>query len=417
MLWNFLSMPLTLVTNIVITRYMGAQAYGDYLYIQKVFDLVYVILGFGLMQSVNRAILLSKDETSTRELYGSGFLTLLFVWIVVCVALYAATFISPNFKAKGLVGLMLCVIPFSLVHYTTLYFEQILPSSNKITELIIQRYIPRIGLFLMALIIYLTVMKVELGWNPIVVVWALFWGTQVLVYLYVFRRIKPSFKNIRERVGTILRIDKEYGIQVYIGNLFSNVFAALMPIFLSFFGEDNAGVGFYALSLSLSAPLSFIPVVVATSHYQKFAEYKAIPKKLMMTTFLVSLGAMLCLWILVTPFINIFYTKEFHPVIWLTFISSVGTLFYGFSDFFSRYLMAQGKGKSLRNSSFIVGFCTLATSVALIPFLHETGAAIAHVAAGLVYFGIILFYYKKCVNENMVTFEEPRLEEITTSKE
>lgn len=410
MLWNVLSMPLTLVTNIVVTRYMGAQAYGDYLYVQKVFDLVYVLLGFGLMQSVNRAVLLCKDEKTTREYYGGGFVWLLFIWLLICIALYAATFISPNFKAKGMFEIMLCVIPFSLIHYTMNYFEQILPASNKIRELIIQRYVPRIGLFLIALVIYLTVMKVDLGLNPVVVVWTLFWGTQLIVYLYVFRKIKPSFENLKKRMKEILRIDKEFGIQVYVGNLFSNVFTALMPVFLSFFGEDNAGVGFYALSLSLSAPLAFIPVVVATSHYQKFAEYKFIPRKLLVTTFLSSAGAMLCLWVLVAPFVNIFYTDEFTPVIGLTFITSVGTLLYGFSDFFSRFLMSQGKGKSLRNSSFIVGFATLAISVGLIPLLHETGAAIAHVGAGAVYILIIINYYRKCVKDNIIMVEETSTE-------
>lgn len=404
MLWNFLSMPLAIVTNIVITRYMGAKDYGDYLYVQKVFDFAFIILGLGVLQSVNRAVLLAKEkgEQEIREYYGSGFLCLLVVYALICAALYAFTFVSPNIKAKGIFDIMLCVIPFSLVHYTMSYFEQVLPSSNRITDLIIQRYVPRIGLFVLALALYLVVKKVDLGVSPVVVVWSIFWGTQILVYLYVFKRIKPSFANVKYRVRTILRIDKEYGIQVYFGNLFSTAFTALMPIFLSYFGEDNAGVGFYTLSLMLSQPLSFIPVVVATSHYQKFADYKFIPRKLMMTTFLISIAAMLFLWIIVAPFINIFYTPDFSPVIYLTIISSVGTLLYGISDFFSRYLMAQGKGKPLRNSSFIVGFTTLALSVALIPWIHETGAAITHVGAGLIYFFIILYYYRKCVNENKI---------------
>lgn len=403
MLWNFLSLPLGLVTNIVITRYMGAKDYGDYLYVQKVFDFAFIILGFGVLQSINRVVLLAKDngEKEIREYYGSGYLCLLAVYAIICITLYVFTFISPNIRAKGIFHIMLCVIPFSLVHYTMSYFEQVLPASNKITELIIQRYIPRIGLFVLALILYLVVKKINIGMSPIVVVWSLHWGIQILVFLYVFKRIKPAFSNIKIRVKKILRIDKEFGIQVYFGNLFSTAFTALMPIFLSYFGDDNAGVGFYSLSLMLSQPLSFIPVVVATSHYQKFADYKSIPRKLMITTFMVSIVAMLCLWIIVTPFINFFYTSEFTPVIYLTFISSIGTLLYGFSDFFSRYLMAQGKGKSLRNSSFIVGFSTLALSVGLIPWIHETGAAIAHVGAGMVYILIILFYYRKCVHDNM----------------
>lgn len=402
MLWNFLSLPLTIVTNIVITRYMGAASYGDYLYVQRVFDFVYIILGFGVLQSINRAVLLAKDkgEQEIREYYGSGYLCLLVIYAIICISLYAFTFISPNIREKGLVEIMLCVIPFSLVNYTATYFEQVLPASNRINDLIIQRYIPRIGLFVLSLVLYIVLKKVEWDVSPLVVVWSIFWGTQILTYLYVFKRIKPSFVNAKSKISDIIKIDKEFGIQVYLGNIFSTAFTALMPIFLSYFGEDNAGVGFYSLSLMLSQPLSFIPVVVATSHYQKFADYKSIPRKLMTMTFLISCAAMVFLWIFVTPFIKFFYTPEFSPVIYLTIISSVGTLLYGISDFFSRYLMAQGKGKPLRNSSFIVGFITLAMSVALIPWIHETGAAITHVAAGLVYFFIIVFYYRKCAKEN-----------------
>ena len=402
MLWNFLSLPLTIVTNIVITRYMGAASYGDYLYVQRVFDFVYIILGFGVLQSINRAVLLAKDkgEQEIREYYGSGYLCLLVIYAIICISLYAFTFISPNIREKGLVEIMLCVIPFSLVNYTATYFEQVLPASNRINDLIIQRYIPRIGLFVLSLVLYIVLKKVEWDVSPLVVVWSIFWGTQILTYLYVFKRIKPSFANAKFKIRDIIKIDKEFGIQVYFGNIFSTAFTALMPIFLSYFGEDNAGVGFYSLSLMLSQPLSFIPVVVATSHYQKFADYKSIPRKLMTMTFLISCAAMVFLWIFVTPFIKFFYTPEFSPVIYLTIISSVGTLLYGISDFFSRYLMAQGKGKPLRNSSFIVGFITLAMSVALIPWIHETGAAITHVTAGLVYFFIIVFYYRKCAKEN-----------------
>lgn len=401
MLWNFMSMPLAIVTNIVVTRYLGAGLYGDYLYVQKVFDFTYIILGFGVLHSVNRAILLAKDDNQRREFYGSGYICLFFVYAVMCVALYIFVLLSPNIEAKGLRTIMMCVIPFSIIHLTSLYFEQVLPSSNKISELIVQRYFPRIIMFVMMLVLYIVSRKEHLAFNPMAVVWTIFWGTQFFVYLYVFKKIRPSIKNVKFRVKEILAIDKEFGIQVYFGNLFSTAFTALMPVFLSTFGEDNSGVGFYSLSLMLSQPLSFIPVVIATSHYQRFADYKSIPRKLMLTTFSISIAAMMFLWIVVTPFVNVFYTSEFSPVIYLTIISSIGTLLYGISDFFSRYLMSQGRGKALRNSSFIVGFVTLLMSVLLIPRLHELGASITHVGAGIVYFIIILYYYKKCVKDNL----------------
>lgn len=400
MIWNVCCIPLGIISNIVITRYLGAKSFGDYLYVSRVFAFAFILLGFGVLQSLNRAILLSHDEKTTREYYGSGFLCLFAVYFIISIALYVFTFVSPNIREKDIFELMVCVIPFSLLQFTSDYFEQVLPSSNRITELIVQRYVPRILLFVIALVIYFVVMKVDMGWQPVVVIWTLHWGIQLVIYLWIFKRIKPDFTNIKARVKTIFKIDKEFGIQVYFGNLFSTAFTAMMPIFLSYFGDDNSGVGFYSLSLQLSQPLSFIPVVVATSYYQKFADYKAIPRKLLLTTFALSVGTMLCLWIIITPFINIFYTSEFSPVIYLTIISSIGTLLYGFSDFFSRYLMAQGKGKPLRNSSFVVGFTTLAMSVAMIPCIHETGAAITHVAAGLIYFFTIVYYYRRCVKEN-----------------
>lgn len=173
-----------------------------------------------------------------------------------------------------------------------------------------------------------------------------------------------------------------------------------MPLLISHFSIDNVDVGFYSLSLMLASPLSYIPIVIATSHYAKFANYKAIPKKLFLVTGAFSLFGLICLWIIVGPFVNIFYTPDFKPVIFLTFITSIGTLLYSLSDFISRYLASQGDGKALRNSSWIVGFTTLSLSLLLIPKYKATGASITHVVAGIVYIGTIFFYYFKRVKFN-----------------
>ena len=401
MCWNFFGIPLAFVTNIVVTRYMGADRYGDYLYIQKVFDFAFIIFNFGLLRSLNRCILLCRDsEEESREFFGSGLILLIAIYLLITAALYIFAFINPGIKEKGILQIFLCIIPFSLIHYFIQYFEQTLPSSNKINLLIIERYIPRIGFFLFSLLIYFIVMKRDFRWSPVVIVWTSFLSTQLLVYLFVIRKLRPSFKNIKSNIAAILKQNKIYGSQVYIGDLFSTAFTALMPLLLSMFGETNSGVGYYSLSLMLSHPLSFIPVVVATSHYQAFATYTKLPKRLVTVTFAISLFALVCLWILVTPFINLFYTAEYSPVIALTFISSIGTLLYGISDFISRFLMAHGNGKALRNSSFIVGFGTLAMSLALIPIIHEIGAAITHLGAGIIYLLIVVVYYRKQVRAN-----------------
>lgn len=398
MFWNFVGIPLGIVTNIVITRYMGADSYGDYLYIQRIFELAFILLGFGMVQSLNRVVLLAKNDEHRRQFFGSGLICLFVVYAIICCALYLYAFVSPNFREKGILEIFLIMIPFSIIFYLLQYLEQVLPSCNKINWLIIQRYTPRIGFFLIGLFVYYYIMRRDLSWNPVIVVWSSFLATQLMVYMFILRKMRPSFKNAKERISEIWQCNKEYGEHVYIGNLFSTAFSALMPVILSMVSDTNSGVGFYSLSLTLSAPLSFIPIVIATSHYQQFAKYDSIPRKILEFTIGISIVALVGLWALVGPFVSICYTKEFSPVIMLTIITSIGTLLYGLSDFFSRFLMAKGMGKLLRNSSFIVGFTTFFSSLITIPLFQATGAALTHMVAGIVYLIIIVVYYKRCIS-------------------
>lgn len=395
--WNVFSIPLGIVTNIIVTRYLGAEAYGNYLYVQKVFDFVFTILNFGIIRSVNRAILISKSDEKKRGIIGTGLFYLAGLYIVMSLAMYVGIFTLPNFKEKGLVSLFILVIPFSFITYLNKYYEQILPANNRIDLLIIQRYIPRITYFLFALAIYFWFSKSNM--KPLFVIFAIYLSTQLLTYIYVLIRLKPLFKEIRSNASEIRKIDKAYGIQVYIGDLLSTALIAMIPLLISQFGESNTGVGFYALSLTLSTPLSFVPQVMATSHYSEFVNYKKIPKKLFLTTYGISLGALTCLWILVTPFVKLFYAPEFYPVIGLTFITSIGTILYGFADFISRYLTSQAAGKQLRNSSIIVGLSTFTLSLVLIPIKGETGAAITHAFSGVVYIISIVLFYKSFINK------------------
>ncbi|HPH53192.1 MAG TPA: oligosaccharide flippase family protein [Bacteroidales bacterium] len=399
LIWNFIALPLSFVTNIVVTRYMGAEQYGNYLYIQRVLEFAIIVLNFGLFRSINRAVLLADTEEKRREYYGIGLLYLGAIYLLIVISLVLAAFIMPNFSEKGIKEIFLCIVPFCFIYYFKHLYEQILPANNRIDLLIIARYYPRIAFFVCSGVIY-WLFKGNDTLNPVIVVWSFFLTTQLFIYLYVLFRLRPKFTHLKERLREAFRYNKEYGIHVYFGDLFSTAFTALMPLLISRFSADNVDVGFYSLSLMLSSPLSYIPIVIATSHYAKFATYNTIPKKLFLVTGAFSLFGLICLWVIVGPFVNLFYTPDFKPVIFLTFITSIGTLLYSLSDFISRYLASQGDGKALRNSSWIVGFTTLSLSLLLIPKYKATGASITHVVAGIVYIGTIFFYYFKRVKFN-----------------
>jgi len=102
----------------------------------------------------------------------------------------------------------------------------------------------------------------------------------------------------------------------------------------------------------------------------------------------------------VPPFIKYFYGNEFLPVIELNYLVCFGILLHGMADFFNRFLGAHGKGKLLRNSSFIVGIATLGINIILIPKFGAMGAAYTKILSGLVYLLVMLFCYHRVIKVN-----------------
>ena len=170
--------------------------------------------------------------------------------------------------------------------------------------------------------------------------------------------------------------------------------SSLSGLLISYFGVNNSGVGYYALAITISEPLTFIPNVIATTHYKDFSTTASIPRRLLLITIGISVGALVLCWLLVGPFIRIFY-PEFRTVITLTYIVSMGVILNGFGDFYNRFLGAHGEGKSLRNSAVIVGIVLLICNFTLIPHFGETGAAYTRAISGLIYILSMIWFYRR----------------------
>lgn len=214
------------------------------------------------------------------------------------------------------------------------------------------------------------------------------------------------------RLIEIWDYNKCFGFNVYIGSLFAVGFTRLTAILISYFDSDNSGVGFYSLALTICMPLSLIPNTIATTHYKEFSLSERIPHKLLLITLGLSLASLLTLWLIIGPFVYFFYGQEYAGVIALNFIVSFGVTAHGLSDFFNRYLGANGQGRALRNSSFVVGVSMLSLSLLLIPKLGEYGAAYATLFTGCTYLCVIVWYYIKFVNREKEVQMDKTLQEV-----
>lgn len=388
---NIIGIPIGIITSIIITRYLGAQGYGDYKFILSIFNFAIIIFTFGFFQAGNRALVLNQDKQKAKEYYGTELIITGALFIIMSLFLMLYAFFDNNIQEKLLDRFLLYLIPFGWVFLMTRYFETLFQADNKISLLGQFRLYPKIGFLLSAVLIYFSFNN--LAANRLFVVYGLYLITEVIVYIHILKKLNVSFLNFKSRFNEIWEYNKTFGFNVYLGSLFAVGFGQLTEILISYFGVDNTGVGFYSLALTFTMPLTFIPNTIATTHYKDFSTSKKIPRKLVMITLGLSFSALIGLWIIVPPFIKYFYGIEFESVIILNFIVSIGVIAYGFGDFYNRYLGANGQGKALRNSSFVVGSSMMLFNIIFIPRWGETGAAYAKLITGFVYLFIIIYYY------------------------
>ena len=394
---NVFIIPLSFVSNIIITRFLGPIAFGDFKFLLYVFSFSLVLFNFGFFQAGNRALVLNTDLEKAREYYGSMLVILLGLFLVIAIVIFGYALVDENIKAKGLRTLLIFIIPFSWVFLLGSYFEVLFQADNRIGLLAKSRLYPKIVFFLSILILYLFFFKYQ--GNKLKLIWIFYLITQIAGFAYIISKINPSFRNSRARIKEIWFYNKTYGFNVYFGALFNVGFAGLGSLLISYFGIDNSGVGFYSLAITITEPLGYIPNIIATTHYKDFSTQIKIPKKLILLTVAVTFSALVLTWILVGPFIKYFYGAEFYPVIYLTYIVSFGVIMNGFADFFNRFLGSHGQGKALRNSAIIVGLFIMVFNIALIPLLKEKGAAYSLVCSSFIYIFAMLWFYRQLVSK------------------
>ena len=390
---NILGLPLGFISSILLTKFLGSSGYGDFQFFINFFNLVVVIVNIGLFHAGSRAFTLSENDVSSREYYGSLLILFIFIGILSTLIVLSYSLFDTNIVEKKLNTVLLFLIPVNWMYICINFADVIFQADNKIKELAIFRVLPKF-LFVICIAIILYFYRDEILKKLLICLY-IYFVLHGLCFFLILKKISPIFSNYKLRIREILRFNKSFGLDVYLGSVASVGFGYLSGILISYFDINNAGVGYFSLAMTISSPLLLIPNTMATSHYKEFATMNVVPKKMFTLTFIVCLMAMIFLWFFVPVFIDFFYGKEFRIVGKLSFILSMGFLLHGLGDFFNRFLGAHGQGKILRNSSLLVGTSTLLLNFILIPLFKVEGSAYAKISASTIYFVSMFFYYKK----------------------
>lgn len=384
---NLIGLPLTLITSILLARYLGPVKYGNYKFIIHICTLFASIVTIGFFQAASRALLLNNDSKKNGEIYGATLFLTLLMSVVMTIGIGITAFFYDDDETKS--GLY-TILPFAFIFLFIRITEVMLRADNKI-KLLSRFKIGSPSLYLLATVLLFFLIKTY-NVNHVILGYVV---SQIVCVIYLVSQLKVSFGNIKTRLHELWSLNKSYGFHVYLGSLFSMGVSHLNPVLVGLFSSDNTGVGFYSIAIAITAPLAMIPVTVATVFYREFTNKNSVPNKVLFATVGLSFLALLLLILIVKPFVGFFYGNEYDAVVPLTLIASIGTLFHGFGDFYNYFFSANGKGKLLRNTSIIVGTGTLLTNLLLVPNHGAYGAAFAKVAGGLIYFMTMLIYYFK----------------------
>lgn len=210
----------------------------------------------------------------------------------------------------------------------------------------------------------------------------------VIVKKWGYKIMFPSLKDIKSEI--------KKGVDVFINNIFPNLYNSLGTILLGFFwgreanGILDAGRKFSsALQQIISALIrTFFPFLARRP--DKFRQFSLLT---------IGIGTLLStLLFLFSPLlIHLFFSPEFEPAINVARLMSVVLLFNTLSGVYGgSYMILQGYEKQLRNITIACSILAFIVSVPLIYFYSFIGCAIELVLA-IMGLGVIpmIFVYRK----------------------
>lgn len=389
---NLVSIPLGIVSSVIMTRNLTPDQYGSYKYVLSLCNLLATLVTFGFFQAGSRALLLNDDKEKARQIYGAEIILTAIMSLFMSLSLFIISFYENDPIVKKAIYI---IIPFCFVFLVTRITDVMLRADNKVSLIVQYKILTPILEIVAVVVLFYVIRQYRVDY-----VILLSMIGQLICVAYLVIKMNISFKSFSDIYKEIWYYNKTYGFHVYLGAIAGIGFAQLTPVFVGIFGVNNSGVGYYSLAATIASPLAMIPVSIATVKYRDFSKYAVVPRKILILTIAITLAAYLCMCFLVYPFVMIFYGESYSSVILLSIVIGIGTVIHGMGDFYNYYFSAKGLGKQIKNTAIIVGFGSLVANLLFIPFFNEYGAAYTKIFCGCLYLGVMLLYYSKSIKHS-----------------
>ena len=386
---TFFGAILNFVASKINTDYLSTSDYGNVRYVLNIIQLFSWVVLFGWFLSGSRMLALSDNNKYSARIRGALVILLLAASLMLMAITFAAGVMhTGNLNVRIL---FFCAIPVCVYPLLTNYINTTAQGDNHIGRLALARLLPVLCYIPVALYVFS-----RYGADSRKVIW-MHWGICAMVIVLIILTTRPSFTELKPVFRSLGKENRSYGIQLYLGSLAMVATNYLAGVVLGFMDFDKSNVGFYTLALSFAQPLAYLPGIVGTTYFKRFAHEERIPGKVFILTLVITFVTCIGFIILVHPVMRL-YNESYGIVARYASFLAVGFSIHGVGDMINRYLGSHGQGISIRNSSFICGAVKIAGSFLLVWLWNVNGAILTMILSSLVYSLSLFIGYRSFVN-------------------
>ncbi|WP_198597269.1 flippase [Gracilimonas amylolytica] len=391
---KILAIALTMVTSIIVARYLGPEKFGILSYAISLSSLFAIATHMGLSGLAVRELVNKPKETP--ELMGSIFgvkfigAMIAFTGYLVFINLFSDKS-STEFWVLILVSVTIFLKPFEVFDY---WFQ----AKVKAKYSSIVRSVSITAVSILKIILVIT----SAGLLEIAATYVV--QTVIVITLFTYFFIKKADIQIRNWSFNINKVKELLGEgwMLMLGAIFAMVYLKIDQIMLRWIvGADEVGI--YSVAARISEAWYFIPTIIVSSIFPKLLELKKEnPEKfhrrlqqLFNFLFLIALGLAILISFISTPLIETLYGLEYQKAAIILSIHIWAGVFIFMRAAFSKWVLVEDAVAFSLITQGLGALVNIILNIILIPYFQGFGAAVATICSYSMASYIALLFYKK----------------------